>query len=65
MSRSYEEIDPGMYPSDLADCLENLADEIEMGAGELECKDKYDTAKICRKMSKILYQASAKLKKIL
>lgn len=61
----YEEIDPGMYPSDMADCLEDLANEVEMGAGELDCKDKTDTAKIYRKMSKILYQAADKLRKLM
>lgn len=62
--RSYDEIDPGMYPTELAECLLSLANEYEEGAGESECKHKDDVAKKCRKIAKILVNTAEKLRKL-
>ncbi len=64
MSRSYENIDPGMYPSDLAECLEDLANEYLEGSGELECKHKSQEAALCQKTANILFSAAEKLRKL-
>lgn len=62
--RTYEDIDPGMYPSDLAEAIDDLANEYEEAAGEEDCGHNPETAKACRKVANILKSAAEKLRKI-
>lgn len=63
-ARTYDEIDPGMHPNDLAECFDDLAREYHEGAGECECKHNEEASRVCLKVQAVLEWAADKLRRI-